>query len=103
MSETKKSTNTAGLRGVVAGRTAICTCGVQGMGLNYRGYDIVELAAHAGFEEVAHLLLKGALPTAGELSAYRRTLKRLRGLPTSLKEVLERIPRDAHPMDVRWM
>jgi 2-methylcitrate synthase len=100
MSEMKKSANTAGLRGVVAGRTAICTCGVQGMGLNYRGYDILELAAHAGFEEVAHLLLKGSLPTADELSDYRRTLKRLRGLPAPLKEVLERIPRDAHPMDV---
>lgn len=100
MNEKKQITNTAGLRGVVAGRTAICTCGVQGMGLNYRGYDIHELAAHASFEEVAHLLLKGALPTAAQLAGYTTRLKTLRGLPDALKEVLERIPATAHPMDV---
>ena len=100
MNEKKTVANTAGLRGIVAGRTAICTCGVQGMGLNYRGYDILELAAHATFEEVAYLLLKGALPSSAQLAEYTRTLKRLRGLPAALKEVLERIPADTHPMDV---
>ncbi len=100
MTERKQVTNTAGLRGVVAGRTAICTCGVQGMGLNYRGYDIIELAGKATFEEVAYLLLKGALPTRLQLDAYRQRLKGLRELPRTLKEVLERIPRNTHPMDV---
>ena len=100
MNEKKLTTNTAGLRGVVAGRTAICTCGVQGMGLNYRGYDIHELAAHATFEEVAYLLLKGALPTATQLAAYKERLKGLRSLPSALKEVIERIPATTHPMDV---
>lgn len=89
-----------GLRGVTAGRTAICTCGVAGMGLSYRGYDILDLAEHAGFEEVAHLLLYGELPTRGELAAYQARLKALRGLPPALCQVLERIPADAHPMDV---
>jgi 2-methylcitrate synthase len=100
MSEKKVVSNTAGLRGVNAGRTAICSCGVEGMGLNYRGYDIRDLAAHASFEEVAYLLVHGNLPSARELSEYRRKLRAADRLPRALTEVLERIPADAHPMDV---
>ena len=69
-------------------------------GLTYRGYDIKELADSAQFEEVAYLLLKGELPSEQQLDAYKRELRRLRTLPTALLEVLERIPADAHPMDV---
>ncbi|MDH3407467.1 MAG: 2-methylcitrate synthase [Gammaproteobacteria bacterium] len=100
MSEKKEVTNQAGLRGVNAGRTAICTCGAAGTGLNYRGYDIIELADKSTFEEVAYLLLKGELPSAAQLDAYKKKLRGLRELPGALKEVLERIPADAHPMDV---
>ena len=100
MSEKKEVSNTAGLRGVNAGRTAICSCGVEGMGLNYRGYDIAELAAHASFEEVAYLLVRGRLPTARELADYRQKLRAAEQLPRALTEVLERIPGNAHPMDV---
>lgn len=100
MSAAKTSANTAGLRGVVAGRTAICTCGVAGKGLNYRGYSIDDLAARASFEEVAWLLLRGELPDRQQLDAYRRRLRELRELPPVLTEVLERIPAAAHPMDV---
>lgn len=89
-----------GLRGVSAGTTAIATVGKEGVGLRYRGYDIEELAARATFEEVAHLLLRGELPTAAELEAFRGELARLRELPQALAEVLERIPPSAHPMDV---
>jgi len=90
----------AGLRGQSAGETSLCTVGRTGTGLTYRGYDISDLAAGATFEEVAHLILYGELPDAAELDAYREKLKGLRGLPGPLKEVLERIPADAHPMDV---
>lgn len=90
----------AGLRGQVAGKTALSTVGKSGSGLTYRGYDVKDLAENCIFEEVAHLILKGHLPTAAELTAYQSELKSLRGLPTALKEVLERIPKDAHPMDV---
>ena len=90
----------AGLRGQSAGDTALCTVGKTGTGLTYRGYDISELAAGASFEEVAYLILFGALPSADELAAYRSKLKGLRGLPAPLREVLERIPASAHPMDV---
>jgi 2-methylcitrate synthase len=90
----------AGLRGQVAGKTALSTVGKEGSGLTYRGYDVRELAAHCQFEEVAHLILKGALPTQAQLDAYKAKLKSLRSLPAALKEVLERIPKAAHPMDV---
>ena len=99
MAEAKKLTG-AGLRGQSAGSTALCTVGKTGSGLTYRGYDIHELAEKVSFEEVAHLLLKGELPTQAELDAYVGKLKTLRALPQALKEVLERIPADAHPMDV---
>ena len=90
----------AGLRGQSAGSTALCTVGKTGAGLTYRGYDMVELAEKASFEEVAYLLLKGKLPNQSELDAYIAKLKTLRGLPQALKTVLEQIPASAHPMDV---
>ncbi len=93
-------TTGSGLRGVSAGETAIATCGKEGYGLTYRGYDILELAEGATFEEVAYLLLHGELPSAAELEAYKKTLQEKRELPTPLCEVLERIPKSAHPMDV---
>jgi 2-methylcitrate synthase len=96
----EKKLSGAGLRGQVAGETALCTVGKTGTGLTYRGYDISELAEKAQFEEVAFLLLKGHLPTQPELDAYVAKLKSLRTLPAALREVLERIPADAHPMDV---
>ena len=97
---TAKPIGGAGLRGQSAGQTALCTVGKTGAGLTYRGYDMVELADKACFEEVAYLLLYGKLPKRAELSAYIEKLKGLRGLPEALKEVLEQIPPTAHPMDV---
>lgn len=90
----------AGLRGQIAGKTALSTVGKTGSGLTYRGYDIKDLAEHCQFEEVAYLILKGHLPNGAELATYKSKLKGLRGLPKALKEVLERIPAAAHPMDV---
>lgn len=99
MAEAKKLGG-AGLRGQSAGETALCTVGKEGTGLTYRGYDMKELAEKVTFEEVAYLLLKGELPTQAQLDAYKARLKSLRSLPQPLKEVLERIPGTAHPMDV---
>ena len=90
----------AGLRGQSAGQTAICTVGAAGNSLRYRGYAVDDLAENASFNEVAHLILKGELPNRSELDAYAGRLKSMRGLPDALKEVLERIPAGAHPMDV---
>jgi 2-methylcitrate synthase len=96
----EKPSGGAGLRGQVAGETALCTVGKTGTGLTYRGYDITDLANNAQFEEVAHLLLRGHLPNHRELDAYKKRLSQKRQLPETLKEVLERIPASAHPMDV---
>jgi len=90
----------AGLRGQIAGQTALCTVGKTGAGLTYRGYDVRDLAAECDFEEVAYLLFYGELPTAQQLADYKNRLKTMRDLPQALKEVLERIPANAHPMDV---
>jgi 2-methylcitrate synthase len=95
-----KELSGAGLRGQVAGKTALSTVGKSGSGLTYRGYDVKDLAANCEFEEVAYLILKGELPNQAELDAYKSKLKAMRGLPQALKEVLERIPASAHPMDV---
>jgi 2-methylcitrate synthase len=88
------------LAGVAAGTTAICTVGHTGNDLHYRGYDILELAEQATFEEVAYLLIHGELPTIQQLEAYHDKLCGLRELPAALKQVLEQIPANAHPMDV---
>ena len=88
------------LSGVVAGNTAVCSVGRTGNDLHYRGYDIVELARNATFEEVAFLLVHGELPTQSELKDYVKKLKSLRELPAHVKTALELIPAAAHPMDV---
>lgn len=104
MSEVPKSEfkpkKSVALSGVAAGETALCTVGRTGNDLHYRGYDILELAREAEFEETAYLLIHGKLPTAAELHAYKAKLKTLRGLPAGVKTVLEALPATAHPMDV---
>ncbi|NII11703.1 2-methylcitrate synthase [Oleiagrimonas sp. C23AA] len=95
-----KGKKSVALSGVAAGNTAICTVGRSGNDLHYRGYDIHDLATKASFEEVAHLLVHGVLPTWSELNAYRAKLKRMRGLPAPVKSALELLPAATHPMDV---
>jgi 2-methylcitrate synthase len=94
------SPQNTGLRGQSVGSTAICTVGEQGAGLTYRGYDIQELAEKSSFEDVAYLLIYGELAKSSELDAFAARLKEKRDVPPPLKEVLERIPSGAHPMDV---
>lgn len=88
-----------GLAGIVAGETAISAAGGAHT-LEYLGYSIYDLADHACFEEVAYLLVYGKLPNQSELDDYKARLKSFRDVPQSLKDVLERTPADAHPMDV---
>jgi 2-methylcitrate synthase len=95
-----KPKKSVALSGVAAGNTALCSVGKSGNDLHYRGYDIADLAAKCEFEEVAFLLIHGALPTAAQLASYKSKLKGLRGLPDQVKSVLEQIPAYAHPMDV---
>jgi 2-methylcitrate synthase len=88
------------LSGIIAGNTALCTVGRTGNDLHYRGYDILDVAEACEFEEIAHLLVHGSLPTPAELAAYKAKLKSLRGLPTAVRSALEALPAAAHPMDV---
>ncbi len=95
-----KKKKSVALSGVPAGNTALCTVGRTGNDLSYRGYDILDLAEACEFEEVAHLLIHGHLPSRSELTNYKKKLKSLRGLPLAVQEALEAIPAAAHPMDV---
>jgi len=97
---TFKPKKSVALSGVVAGNTALCSVGKSGNDLHYRGYDILDLAEKAEFEEVAYLLIYGSLPTKSQLTNYKAKLKGLRGLPESVKNILQQIPAAAHPMDV---
>ncbi|WP_280191739.1 bifunctional 2-methylcitrate synthase/citrate synthase [Delftia sp. PS-11] len=95
-----KPKKSVALSGVTAGNTALCTVGRSGNDLHYRGYDILDIAEVCEFEEIAHLLVHGKLPTRAELQAYKSKLQALRGLPASVRQALEQLPAGAHPMDV---
>ena len=95
-----KPKKSVALSGTAAGNTALCTVGLSGNDLHYRGYDILDVATSCEFEEIAHLLVHGHLPNVAELAAYKAKLKALRGLPTGVRTALEQSPPSAHPMDV---
>jgi len=95
-----KPKKSVALSGVAAGNTALCTVGRTGNDLHYRGYDILDFAETAEFEEIAHLLIHGTLPNVSELKAYKTKLRAMRGIPAAVKTVLEATPASAHPMDV---
>jgi 2-methylcitrate synthase len=95
-----KPKKSVALSGVPAGNTALCTVGRSGNDLHYRGYDILDFADQAEFEEVAYLLVHEKLPNRDELKKYKAKLQSLRTLPAPLRVALEQLPRSAHPMDV---
>ncbi|MGG5507108.1 MULTISPECIES: bifunctional 2-methylcitrate synthase/citrate synthase [unclassified Myroides] len=97
---TFKPKKSVALSGVAAGNTALCSVGKSGNDLYYRGYNILDLAENAEFEEVAYLLIYGHLPNEAQLKNYKAKLKSLRGLPKSVRSILKNIPAAAHPMDV---
>ena len=97
---TPKPKKSVALSGVPAGNTALCTVGRTGNDLHYRGYDILDIAEAAEFEEIAYLLVHGKLPNAAELAGYKRKLQSMRGIPMAVQDILESIPASTHPMDV---
>ncbi len=99
-SQLPKPKKSVALSGTAAGNTAVCTVGRTGNDLHYRGYDILDFADQAEFEEIAYLLIHERLPNKNELLAYKHRLQTLRGLPAALKNALEQLPPSAHPMDV---
>ncbi|MGH7903958.1 MAG: citrate/2-methylcitrate synthase, partial [Candidatus Dormibacteraceae bacterium] len=89
-----------GLEGVVAARTAIGHVDGENGRLIYRGYSIGDLASSMTYEEVAHLLWYGELPTTGELAALTAHMAEHRGLSGAAMATLRAMPADADPMDV---
>lgn len=99
-SATFRPKKSVALSGTIAGTTELCTVGRNGNELHYRGYNIMNLAEHCEFEEVAHLLIHGKLPNENELRLYKQKLQALRGIPVSMRKALETLPMSVHPMDV---
>ncbi len=95
-----KPKKSVALSGVPAGNTALYTVDHSDNDLHYRGYDILDVADQCQYEEIAYLLIHGKLPNRVELGAYKAKLVALRGLPQSVREVLEALPASSHPMDV---
>jgi len=95
-----KPKKSVALSGVMAGNTELCTVGRTGNDLHYRGYDILDVADSCAFEEIAYLLIHGSLPNKATLDAYMTKLKSLRGVPASVRTILENLPAATHPMDV---
>jgi len=95
-----KPKKSVALSGIEAGNTALCTVGRSGNDLNYRGYDILDIAEQCEFEEIAYLLIHGVMPSGPQLTNYKLKLRALRGLPHAVKAALECVPAAAHPMDV---
>ena len=89
MSESAAANFAKGLEGIVAGETTICS--IEQGGLWYRGYEIHDLAAHATFEEVSHVLLVGHKPTAGELAAFKAELIAERPLHPAVTSFVESV------------
>ena len=88
-----------GLEGVIFDESSVSNVVPEQKALYYRGYPVHELAEKCSFEEVAHLLLVGELPTRAELDAFTAEERAARGVPRSLLEVIERYPPGGHPMD----
>jgi len=95
-----KPKKSVALSGTVAGNTALCTVGLSGNDLHYRGYNILDIADICEFEEIAYLIVHGKLPTITELASYKNKLRSLRGLPEIVKVCLEQLPSSTRPMDV---
>ena len=89
-----------GLAGVIADHTAISKVNPATNSLLYRGYPVQELAAHCSFEQVALLLWNGELPTAQQLSEFTAFETAHRAMDDSLKNIIDALPADCHPMDV---
>ena len=99
MGDTPEADIRRGLEGVVADETAVSKVMADTNSLTYRGYAVQDLCEFSNFEETAHLLLKGELPTAAELKAFQQKERSQRDISTDLVTVISKFPKTAHPMD----
>jgi 2-methylcitrate synthase/citrate synthase II len=89
-----------GLEGVIAGISTISEIDSDRSSLQYRGYDVHDLAEQGSFEETAYLLLYDKLPTAGELESFKQVLADEREVPEAVYTALKALPKNTHPMDM---
>lgn len=89
-----------GLAGVTVDYTAVSKVNPDTNSLLYRGYPVQELAATQSFEAVAYLLWYGELPTDAQLAAFVAEERANRVLDENVRQAIDLVPLDAHPMDV---
>lgn len=88
-----------GLKGIYFERSGVSDIDGAAGTLQYRGYSIHDLATHATFEEVCHLLMRGELPTASELESFDAEMRSYRSVPDAVLDIIRKC-KDGHPMDV---
>lgn len=89
-----------GLEGVVAGISTISEINSDNSSLEYRGYNVHDLASQGCFEETAYLLIYGKLPTQSELDSFKQVLGEEREVPQNVYDALKALPKNSHPMDM---
>ena len=87
-----------GLENVIAATSSICTLDLERHVIVLRGYNLVELATKTTYEDVAYLTLYGKLPSRKEYKEFDSRLKEYRDIPKDVIEILEKMPRDSHPL-----
>ncbi len=89
-----------GLEGVIAGISTISEINSDNSSLEYRGYNVHDLAEQGSFEQTAYLLIYGKLPSKSELTEFKQTLGEEREVPQAVYDVLKALPKNTHPMDM---
>ncbi|MDA7712696.1 MAG: bifunctional 2-methylcitrate synthase/citrate synthase [Candidatus Pelagibacter bacterium] len=89
-----------GLLGIIVDETEISKVMPEINSLTYRGYAAQDLCARCNFEEVAYLILNKELPKKTQLKQFVKDLTKERALSKNLIEILKKIPKNSHPMDV---
>ncbi|MEA2554573.1 MAG: hypothetical protein QOJ65_2749 [Fimbriimonadaceae bacterium] len=89
-----------GLEGVIAGISTISEIDVDRSSLQYRGYDVHDLAEKGSFEQTAYLLLFEKLPNKAELEDFKKQLAVERDVPSQVYDALRAMPKHSHPMDM---
>lgn len=104
MSGTTSDAKPRGLDGVVAAQTRMSHVDGQNGVLIIGGYELKELAGKVTFEEAAHLLWKGKLPTPAEKAELTAAIAAQRSIPeTAMHIVREAAKRKAPPIDALRM
>lgn len=89
-----------GLEGVPAGISSVSEIDSDRSSLQYRGYDVHDLAEKGSYEETAFLLIHGKLPNATELADFRKRIGEEREVPEEIYTMMRNMPKETHPMDM---